>query len=121
MRLNSVSGKAMAIIRVPKTPKTAYDPQRPAGTLLQSQITHLEWATRPAAERGPERFDVVPAATEAEAAERIAALTRKLHGQTLGREPMIAPATTTKKPNTSRRRATRPQTSKRKKTRRRSR
>lgn len=110
----------MAIIRVPKTPKTAYDPQRPAGALLQSQITHLEWATRPAADRRGDRFEVVPAATEAEAAERIAALTRRLHAQTMGREP-IAPAITTSKTKTSLRGATRRRASKKKKTRRRAR
>ena len=35
----------MAVIRVPRTPKKAFDPQRPAGTLLQSQLKHLEWLT----------------------------------------------------------------------------
>jgi hypothetical protein len=69
----------MAVIRVPKTPRKAYDPQRPAGTLLQSQLKHLEWAVRPAGARGAGVFKVKPAKTEAEAAARIARLNEKLH------------------------------------------
>lgn len=68
----------MKKIRVPKPRKAAYDPERPAGALLQSQLQHLEWAVRPAAERSPDRLQYEPAATEAEAADRIAELTRKL-------------------------------------------
>ena len=77
----------MPVISVPKTPKHAYDPERMPGTLLQSQIQHLEWATRPAAERKNGSF--VPAKTEAEAAARIAELTRTLHRQTVGRDPIV--------------------------------
>lgn len=69
----------MAVIRVPKTPKHAYNPQRPPGALLQNHLKHLEWAVRPAAERSPEKFQFKPAGTEGEAAARIAALTSQLH------------------------------------------
>jgi len=68
-------------IHVPKPPKKAYNPRRKPGTLLQSQLTHLEWAVRPAAERKPSVFRVKPAKTEAEAAARIEELTRELHRQ----------------------------------------
>jgi hypothetical protein len=71
----------MAVIRVPKTPKSAYNPKRPAGTLLQSQLKHLEWAVRPASERTARSFRVKPAYTEAEAAARIATLNQQLHEQ----------------------------------------
>jgi ferric-dicitrate binding protein FerR (iron transport regulator) len=72
----------MAIISVPKTPKKAYDPRRPAGTLLQNQLRHLEWAVRPAGQRMPEAFKKIkPAKTEAEAAARIGKLTRELQRQ----------------------------------------
>ena len=34
----------MTVITVPKTPKSAFNPDRPAGTLLRSHIEHLEHA-----------------------------------------------------------------------------
>ena len=81
MRLNSISAEPMAVIRIPKTPKSAYNPKRPAGTLLQSQLKHLEWAVRPAGQRTAKAFRVKPAYTEAEAAARIAALNQELKEQ----------------------------------------
>ena len=71
----------MAVIRVPKTPPQAYNPKRKPGDLLQRHLKHLEWAVRPAAQRAPGVFHVEPAATEGEAAARIAALTRQLREQ----------------------------------------
>lgn len=101
----------MAVISVPKTPKHAYDPERTPGTLLQSQIQHLEWATRPAAERKINRF--VPAKTEAEAAERIAQLTQALHRQTVGREPIAASAATRRPVRRAKRRMSKRKTKRR--------
>jgi hypothetical protein len=72
----------MAVISVPKTPKKAYNPRRPAGTLLQNQIRHLEWAVRPAGKRMPKDFKKIkPAKTEGEAAARIGKLTQELQRQ----------------------------------------
>jgi hypothetical protein len=72
----------MAPIPVPKPPKKAYNPRRPAGTLLQNQLLHLEWAVRPAAERVPARFEKIKKAkSEAEAARRIEKLTQELKRQ----------------------------------------
>jgi hypothetical protein len=72
----------MAPIPVPKPPKKAYNPRRPAGTLLQNQLLHLEWAVRPAAERVPARFEKIKKAkSEGEAARRIEKLTRELKRQ----------------------------------------
>jgi hypothetical protein len=34
----------MTVIKVPKTPKSAYNPERPASALLQAHIVHLEHA-----------------------------------------------------------------------------
>lgn len=80
-------------IKVPRPPKSAYNPQRKPGLLLQSQIRHLEWATRPAAER---RQAIVPKVrTEAEAAARIEQLTLKLRQQTSER-PAVIKSTSTK-------------------------
>ena len=72
----------MAPIPVPKPPKKAYNPRRPAGTLLQNQLLHLEWAVRPAAERMPAYFEKIKKAkSEAEAARRIEKLTQELKRQ----------------------------------------
>jgi hypothetical protein len=82
----------MAVISVPKTPKKAYDPRRPAGTLLQNQIRHLEWAVRPAGKRKPKDFKKIkPAKTEAEAAARIAKLTYELQRQSALPQGTIPP------------------------------
>jgi hypothetical protein len=83
----------VAVIRVPKTPKKAYDPQRRAGTLLQSQLLHLEWAVRPASARTEKAFQIKRATTEAAAARRIEQLTIELHRQSALRaaEPTAAP------------------------------
>jgi len=72
----------MPPIPVPKPPKKAYNPRRPAGTLLQNQLLHLEWAVRPAAERAPAYFEKIKKAkSEAEAARRIEKLTQELKRQ----------------------------------------
>jgi hypothetical protein len=81
----------MARIPVPKTPRSAYNPERQAGALLLAQLKHLEWAVRPAAERTPGKIDVPSNVTEAEAAARIARLMNELNQQTVGRAPIIKP------------------------------
>jgi hypothetical protein len=81
----------MADIRVPKTPRKAYNPKRPPGTLLQNQLCHLEWAVRPASARTRDKFRVKPAKTEAEAAARIAALTAQLHEQAAAPRDVVPP------------------------------
>jgi hypothetical protein len=82
MHLSSTWADPMAPISVPKPPKKAYNPRRPAGTLLQNQLMHLEWAVRPAAQRVPERFaKIKKAKNEAEAARRIEKLTQQLKRQ----------------------------------------
>jgi hypothetical protein len=71
----------VTIIKVPKTPKSAFDKNRPASSLLQAQIEHLEAAVglyqppRKRAARKPRQR------TEGEAAAYIGELTRKLHPQ----------------------------------------
>jgi|SRR5882757_6453255 len=82
----------MAMIPVPKPPKKAYNPRRPAGTLLQNQLTHLEWAVRPAGERKPAALKKIkPAKTEGEAARRIAALTKRLLTPPVPKGPRRSP------------------------------
>jgi hypothetical protein len=60
----------MTVIKLPKTPKSAFNPRRPAGLLLLSQIEHLEHAVG----LEPRRVK----RTEGQAAEYIAELTAQL-------------------------------------------
>ena len=66
----------MAVIKVPRTPKTSFNPHRRPSALLLDQVKHLEWAALPASQRKPrqlKKYGTVK--TEAQAAERIAQLT----------------------------------------------
>ncbi len=69
----------MALIHVPKPPKNAYDPDRPMGSLLKSQIDHL----REAESRLPLRYRsevyVKAVRTEGEAAQYIREVTEAIH------------------------------------------
>ena len=83
----------MAPIPVPKPPKKAYNPRRPAGTLLQNQLLHLEWAVRPAAQRTPAKFKKIKKAkSEAEASRRIEKLTQELKRQAESPRDTIPPS-----------------------------
>src|SRR3954468_17106344 len=72
----------MPVVRVPKTPKSSFNPHRRPPALLLEQIRHLEWAALPAAQRGPDgdlpRRTVT---TEGAAAERIAQLAALIRRQ----------------------------------------
>ena len=71
----------MALIPVPKPPKSAYNPDRPVGSLLKSQVEHL----REAESKLPLRYRheietyVKAVGTEAEAARYIRAVTEAIH------------------------------------------
>jgi hypothetical protein len=80
----------MAVIRVPKTPKKAFNKNRPASKLLKSQVAHLEWAVRPASERKPYQLPKASVRTEGEAAARIEELTRLLHPEGAKTSPTLA-------------------------------
>jgi hypothetical protein len=69
----------MATIRIPLTPRTAYNPDRPANALLLAQVRELEKAVRA---RGRQVKRYTPR-TEAEAAAYIRHLHRALHHQVL--------------------------------------
>ena len=76
----------MADIKVPKPPKSAFNPNRPASDLLKNQVAHLEWAVRHAGERviidgavkASAGSKIKPVKTEADAAARISALIPRL-------------------------------------------
>jgi len=67
----------MADIKVPKPPKSAFNPNRPASDLLKNQVAHLEWAIRNAGERRA-GYRVKAVKTEADASARISALLPRL-------------------------------------------
>src|SRR5215467_13033199 len=71
----------MTIINVPRTPKQAFNPRRPAGALLLAQIEHLEHAVG----REPKRIK----RTEGQAARYIGELTAELLRQS---QTTVAPA-----------------------------
>jgi hypothetical protein len=70
---------AVTRISVPKTPKSAFDKNRPASGLLLAQLEHLEMASgeypQPRKKKGKKPL------TEGQVAERIHELTRALHPQ----------------------------------------
>ena len=81
----------MAVIKVPKTPRKAFDKNRRPSELLLKQIEHLEWAARPASERVPKKFRVKKPKTEGEAGDLIAALTEKVFGEARAHRKGTAP------------------------------
>jgi len=70
----------MAVIKinVPKTPKSAFNKDRPASGLLMAQLEHLETAS---GEYAPPRKKQKKPLTEGQVAARIHELTRALHPQ----------------------------------------
>jgi hypothetical protein len=71
----------VAKVRVPKTPRKAFDRSRRPSSLLLGQIEHLEWAVLPAAQRKPDQLPARKVKSEAQAAERVAQLTKMLQEQ----------------------------------------
>jgi len=71
----------VAKVRVPKTPRKAFDRSRRPSTLLLGQIEHLEWAVLPAAQRKPDQLPARKVKSEAQVAERVAQLTKILQEQ----------------------------------------
>ncbi len=67
----------MTHIKVPKTPASAFNPDRPASSLLRAQILHLEHAVGVPESPPNKRW------TEGTAARYIAELTAELIGQPL--------------------------------------
>ena len=67
---------AVTKISVPKTPKSAFNKERPASGLLIAQLEHLETA---AGDYPPTKKKRKKALTEGEVAARIHELTRSLH------------------------------------------
>jgi hypothetical protein len=69
----------MTLIRVPKPPKSAYDPSRPASSLLKSQAEHLREAESKLPLRYRSEVYVKAIKTEDEAARYIRDVTQAIH------------------------------------------
>ena len=68
----------MAVIPVPKPPKTAYDPTRPMSSLLKSQVDHLQEAEMKLPLEYCSRLYTKAIRTEAEAANYIRDVTEAI-------------------------------------------
>ena len=69
----------MVLIHVPKPPKTAFDPDRPMGSLLKSQIDHLREAESKLPLRYRSEVYIKAVKTEGEAAQYIREVTEAIH------------------------------------------
>ncbi len=81
---------AVLKIKVPKTPKSAFNKYRPASDLLKAQLEHLEAAAGKYQGESSTMRRAIKALTEDDVATRIQALTRKLHLPVADEQP--APA-----------------------------
>lgn len=92
----------MVVIKVPKTPKKAFNKDRPPSGLLQAQVEHLQAAVLgvPAAATAMRSRPAMPA-TEGDAAAYIAELTARLCA------PLVSTAAETHKARAVRKRAKR--------------
>lgn len=69
----------MAVIRVPKVPKDAIDPNRVANALLMAQVMHLREAERTLPSRYHTDIYVNAIRTEGDVSEYISAVTKAIH------------------------------------------
>jgi hypothetical protein len=95
----------MKIIPIVRVPHSAFNPHRPASTLLRSHVLHLKEAEQrlPQAQRTGVAIESIH--TEGEAAAYIEKVTRVLHPESASREVHLA-TTAGKLPRARRRRAT---------------
>ena len=83
---------AVLKIKVPKTPKSAFNKYRPASDLLKAQLEHLEAAAGKYPGESSTLRRAARALTEDDVATRIQALTRKLHLPVADDRPGVAGA-----------------------------
>jgi hypothetical protein len=74
----------MTVIRVPKTPASALNPDRPISALLKNQIVHLQHAEFRLPVRDQTNIYINKIKTEGQAAEYIRQVTAKLHPKSAG-------------------------------------
>lgn len=69
----------MTVIKVPKPPRSAYDPNRPLSSLLKMQVEHLYEAEKRLPSRYRSEVYVNTIRTEGEAANYIRTVTEAIH------------------------------------------
>ncbi len=69
----------MAVVHVPKPPKSAYDPTRPMSSLLRSQVEHLQEAESKLPLKYCSALYAKAIRTEGEAAQYIRDVTEAIH------------------------------------------
>ena len=69
----------MALIHVPRPPRSAYDPDRPVTSLLKSQVEHLHEAERNLPPRYHTEIYVKAIKSEGEASRYIREVTEAIH------------------------------------------
>ncbi|HXM23354.1 MAG TPA: hypothetical protein VN948_19010 [Terriglobales bacterium] len=69
----------MAVIKVPKPPRSAFNKNRPVSALLKNQVLHLQQAEFRLPVRQQTNIYINKIRTEGEAAEYIERVTRELH------------------------------------------
>jgi hypothetical protein len=69
----------MTVIKVPKPPRSAYDPNRPVSSLLKMQVEHLSEAEKRLPLRYRSEIYVNAIKTEGDAAEYIRQVTMGIH------------------------------------------
>jgi hypothetical protein len=69
----------MTVIKVPKPPRSGYDPNRPVSSLLKMQVEHLYEAEKRLPSRYRSEIYVNAIRTEGEAANYVRAVTEAIH------------------------------------------
>jgi hypothetical protein len=83
---------AVINIKVPKTPRSAFNKNRPASDLLKAQLEHLEAAAGKYLTESSASRRAGKSLSEGQAAVRIHELTRALHPSATGEQPAAGPA-----------------------------
>lgn len=92
----------MTVIKVPKPPDSAMNPDRPVSSLLKNQIIHLQEAEFRLPAHRQSNIYINDIKTEGEAAEYIRQVTAQLHPQGSPRVARIAAMADTKAPRKKR-------------------
>jgi len=100
----------MTVIKVPKPPQSAMNPDRPVSSLLKNQIIHLQEAEFRLPANQQTNIYINRIKTEGEAAEYIRQVTAQLHPQGSPRVARIAAMAETKPPRKAARKAKRTNT-----------
>ena len=85
------------MVKVPKTPKSAYDHDRSISSLIEFQVKHLRDAEKSLPKHHQTNIDIKTLDTERKASEYIQKVTAKLHPQGVQKAPIAKKAAKKKK------------------------